>query len=122
MLLHLRVNKRVNMSDGYCKECRAMYQLNGGHVHPLGPPPGAPDSVSRRERDFSGAVQRLRESALAVAVAGGPVDYIEPTVPCGLCGQPTTYLGTKRCNRCWELEHRIQMEPELARKILAAIT
>lgn len=39
-------------------------------------------------------------------------------VPCGICGTPTTMTGTKRCDRCWELERRIQANPALARKIL----
>jgi hypothetical protein len=30
-------------------------------------------------------------------------------------------LGTKRCDRCWELEGRIQGDPELARQILARL-
>lgn len=42
----------------------------------------------------------------------------DPTVPCGLCGNPTRMLGTERCDGCWELEKRIQQEPELARTIL----
>ena len=43
------------------------------------------------------------------------------TIPCELCGTATTYLGTKRCNRCWELERRIESNPELAQKILSRI-
>lgn len=43
----------------------------------------------------------------------------EPTVPCGLCGTPTTMLNTKRCDSCWELETRIQRAPDLAAHILA---
>jgi hypothetical protein len=42
-----------------------------------------------------------------------------PTVPCELCNTPTPMLGTKRCDRCWELEGRIHGDPELARRILA---
>lgn len=44
-----------------------------------------------------------------------------PRVPCGICGTPTTMTATKRCERCWELEHRIESAPELAREILKAI-
>jgi hypothetical protein len=44
-----------------------------------------------------------------------------PTCPCGICGQPTTMTATKRCDRCWELEHRIEGNPDLARKILAKV-
>jgi hypothetical protein len=40
-------------------------------------------------------------------------------VPCGLCGAPTAMTGTKRCDRCWELERRIQDAPALAAQILA---
>jgi hypothetical protein len=39
-------------------------------------------------------------------------------VPCGLCDKPTEMAGTRRCNRCWELEKRIQADPGIARKIL----
>lgn len=30
-------------------------------------------------------------------------------------------LGTKLCDPCWELEHRIKLDPELARRMLAEI-
>ena len=30
------------------------------------------------------------------------------TVPCEVCGKPTPYLGTKRCNNCWEVEKRLE--------------
>lgn len=43
------------------------------------------------------------------------------TVPCELCATPTPMIGTRRCDRCWELEHRIRHNLELARKILAAL-
>jgi hypothetical protein len=42
----------------------------------------------------------------------------EKNVPCKLCNTPTTFTGTELCNRCWELKSRIEMHPELARKIL----
>ena len=29
------------------------------------------------------------------------------TVPCGTCGEPTSMLGTKRCDGCWEVEARL---------------
>lgn len=44
-----------------------------------------------------------------------------PIVACGLCGTATLHTGTKRCDRCWELESRIQGDPELAAKILEDI-
>ncbi len=48
-----------------------------------------------------------------------PDELIPGIIPCRLCGQPTHMLGTKLCDGCWELETRIHMHPELARKILA---
>ncbi len=44
---------------------------------------------------------------------------IRPTVPCGLCGQQTPMIATKRCDRCWELEKRVQADPEIALAIIA---
>ena len=41
-------------------------------------------------------------------------------VHCGLCGEPTPMLGTRRCNRCWELERRVHADPALACKVFAA--
>jgi len=53
-----------------------------------------------------------REQTTASSAA--PPEFI----PCQICGEPTRMLGTKRCDRCWELETRVRMNPELARKIL----
>ena len=39
-------------------------------------------------------------------------------IPCRICEKPTRMLGTKLCDRCWELESRIHMDPEIAVKIL----
>lgn len=44
-----------------------------------------------------------------------------PTVPCLLCGQPTTMIFTKLCDPCWELSNRIRKNPEVARKVLAKV-
>lgn len=33
------------------------------------------------------------------------------TVPCGLCGEPTPMLDTKRCDSCCELETRAHRAP-----------
>lgn len=41
-----------------------------------------------------------------------------PTVACGICGSAALRLGTKRCDRCWELETRIHLDPDIARRIL----
>ena len=34
-------------------------------------------------------------------------DVTIKTVPCKRCGKPTSYLGTKLCNGCWEVESRL---------------
>jgi hypothetical protein len=43
-------------------------------------------------------------------------------VACSLCETKTPSLGTQRCDECWELETRIERQPEIARKILKAIS
>jgi hypothetical protein len=30
------------------------------------------------------------------------------TIPCKTCGKPTSMLGTKLCDPCWEVEHRLR--------------
>jgi hypothetical protein len=44
-----------------------------------------------------------------------------PTVPCRVCERPTYSLGTRLCDRCWELKTRIKVDPELARQILSEL-
>lgn len=39
-------------------------------------------------------------------------------IPCCLCKKPTRMLGTKLCDRCWELERRISSDPKLAAQVL----
>lgn len=43
----------------------------------------------------------------------------QPAIACRLCGDPTPMLATKLCNRCYELERRVQDNPEIAGAILA---
>lgn len=45
----------------------------------------------------------------------------EELIDCRLCHDFTTMLGTKLCDRCWELETRIGDAIELARRIIARI-
>lgn len=40
------------------------------------------------------------------------------TIPCRICGEKTPMLGTKLCDRCWELESRILAAPCYAVKII----
>lgn len=44
-----------------------------------------------------------------------------PTVPCEICGLATTSTGTRRCDRCWELERRIEADPVIAGWILGRL-
>lgn len=46
----------------------------------------------------------------------------EKVMPCKWCGASTWHIGTGCCDRCWELQHRIQGDPGLATKILASVT
>jgi hypothetical protein len=43
------------------------------------------------------------------------------TVPCAICTTPTPMTGTRRCDRCWELEGRIERNPTIAREILERV-
>ena len=45
-------------------------------------------------------------------------DMNNKTVPCVYCRSKTVNLGTKMCNKCWELEHSIESNPELAAQII----
>ena len=37
-----------------------------------------------------------------------PARTDDETVPCGTCGTPTLFVGTKRCSPCWEIEQRLE--------------
>lgn len=43
------------------------------------------------------------------------------TVPCRICGVDTPMTGTKLCDRCWELEMRIEGDLEIAERIILSI-
>ena len=40
------------------------------------------------------------------------------TVPCKWCGDLTDATGIKECASCWELRHRIELNPKLAERML----
>lgn len=42
-------------------------------------------------------------------------------IPCKICDAPIANDGTRRRDRCWELERRIHADPQLTRQILAKI-
>lgn len=43
------------------------------------------------------------------------------TTKCKWCGKETSMFGTKMCDGCWELEHRIEMDLTLAKRIVKEI-
>lgn len=45
----------------------------------------------------------------------------EETTACTLCGKQTRMMGTKLCDRCWEIKSRIKSDPELALQILTEL-
>jgi hypothetical protein len=45
-------------------------------------------------------------------------EFDRELVECQICGRDTPMTGTKRCDRCWELETRIESDPSLAKQIL----
>lgn len=47
--------------------------------------------------------------------------YEEETTACTLCGKQTRMMGTKLCDRCWEIKSRIESDPELALQILTEL-
>ncbi len=49
------------------------------------------------------------------------VTALANVIACRLCGLPTEMLGTKLCDRCWEIEHRVQADPAIAVKVLEAM-
>ena len=40
---------------------------------------------------------------------------------CKWCGTETENTGTKECDRCWELRHRIEYDFELAKKMMVQL-
>lgn len=35
-----------------------------------------------------------------------------PEVPCDICGKPTIFAGTRRCDDCWEVERKLDRKLE----------
>jgi len=46
----------------------------------------------------------------------------EEQIPCKWCGTKTSMLGTKECDGCWELRHRIENDIDMAKKMIKALT
>jgi len=50
---------------------------------------------------------------------GGKMEKSDMEVTdCKWCGAETVNTGTKECDRCWELRHRIENDLELAKKMI----
>lgn len=60
------------------------------------------------------------DTDIVISVGGQNFNrFKQEVIPCKTCGRSTTMLGTKQCDRCYELDSRIRSDPDLARKLLA---
>lgn len=109
-------NKALHSGAGWCPLCLALTEK----AAPLQAPP----------------LEKLQAEGQAFCARADPDDFPEAgklavemralgqrmaqpaTVPCRLCADPTTMTGTRLCDRCWELEWRIEDRPLIARRIL----
>lgn len=48
-------------------------------------------------------VSKDRIQARASELDASRIEHVQ----CETCGLPTPMTGTRRCNRCWEIEHRL---------------
>lgn len=39
-------------------------------------------------------------------------------IPCAICGEGTTMLGTEHCDRCHELDSRIRSDLDIAERLV----
>lgn len=74
--------------------------------------PNVTCKICRYRHPIELTCEQARNEAQALAIR---------TVPCEICGDPTAMLGTKRCDDCWELEHRIRRRPYIAARILVDV-
>lgn len=65
-------------------------------------------------------IKEAKEGLLKI-LAEHPEMMPKSPVPCKYCGEETKMEATKLCDGCWELDHRIRANPELAEKILTEI-
>lgn len=81
-----------------------------------------PDGLHRAAADAQ-LCRLIVEAMAATRIPGdAPVERVDSlgqrVIECRICDEETVMLGTKLCDRCYELETRIREAPELARKIL----
>ena len=44
--------------------------------------------------------------------------FDQQVIPCVICGDGTTMLGTEQCDRCYELDTRIRQDLDIADRII----
>lgn len=44
--------------------------------------------------------------------------FDQQVIPCAICGDGTTMLGTEQCDRCHELDTRIRQDLDIASRIV----
>lgn len=44
--------------------------------------------------------------------------YGHQVIPCAICGEGTTMLGTQHCDRCHELDARIRCDLDIAERLV----
>ena len=74
-----------------------------------------PTATMRFVRDAAEVQSLNKDWEVAMPTVGKIMELNK--VDCELCGSPTHYTSTKLCDRCWELERRIERDLPLARKI-----
>lgn len=122
-------NKALHSGAGWCPLCLALTEK----AAPLQAPPL--EKLQAEGQAFCARVAQIPEAPprpadpddfpeagkLAVEMRALGQRMAQPaTVPCRLCADPTTMTGTRLCDRCWELEWRIEDRPLIARRILKA--
>jgi len=92
------------------KEYEPCYLCSGQYPHQ--------ECVSRNDKCHDCHMEEVHGTRPPASSQSGLVDgYVD----CRICGDKTDFLGTKLCNRCWELERRIGMDLEIAKKIIATL-
>jgi len=83
----------------YCDECRKKK--------------GWPEGL----RGSRGRCEVCGDGAVCHDVPSHAIPLPKP-VPCKTCGEPTTMMGTKLCDGCWEVESRLEkyLESEKGRE------
>ncbi|MDZ4251091.1 MAG: 3'-5' exonuclease [Sulfuritalea sp.] len=73
-----------------------------------------PKTAAQQGEDHSDSVRGVASSSTLEPAAA--------TVPCKWCGISTPMTGTKMCDGCWELDHRIRGDMAIAKRIMEHYT